>query len=101
MDERVERQVTIVNPLGLHARAAGQLMKLTRKMKCAVTLELEGMEVNAKSLVNVLALGADLGSVITVRCDGEGAREACDAVAELFAVGFYELPGTRPPGSGS
>lgn len=91
MDQRVERVVQVVNPLGLHARAAAQLVKLTARMPCDVTLEFEGQEVNGKSIMGVLTLAAGQGSDVKVVCEGSNAQEGADQIAALFAAGFYEL----------
>lgn len=92
MDERVERTVTVINPLGLHARAAAQLVKLAARAPCEIVLEYDGQEVNAKSIMGVLTLAAAQGSEVRVICEGDGAQQACDDLAALFAAGFYEMP---------
>lgn len=91
MDQRIERTLKVVNPLGLHARAAAHLVKLTARVKCHVTLECDGQEVNGKSIMGVLTLAAAQGSDVHVVCDGEGAADAIDQIAKLFEAGFYEL----------
>ena len=45
MDQRIEKTVTVINPLGLHARAAAHLVRLTARFKCEVLLECDGQEV--------------------------------------------------------
>jgi phosphocarrier protein len=94
MDQRLERTLTVINPLGLHARAAAQLVKLTARQPCEVLLESDGQEVNGKSIMGVLTLAAGQGSEVKVTCEGEGAQAALDSITQLFAAGFYELPGT-------
>lgn len=91
MDQRLQRTLTVVNPLGLHARAAAHLVKVTAKLKCDVMLECDGQAVNGKSIMGVLTLAAAQDSEVVVTCDGEGAAEAMEAIAKLFEVGFYEL----------
>jgi phosphocarrier protein len=91
MDQRIERTVSVINPLGLHARAAAQLVKLTARMPCEVTLEFEGQEVNGKSIMGVLTLAAAQGSEVKIVTDGEGAGDAMDRIVQLFEAGFYEL----------
>lgn len=90
MDERVECTVKVVNPLGLHARAAAQLVKLAARARCEVLLEYDGQEVNAKSIMGVLTLAAAQGSELRLVCEGEGAQLASEQLKELFAIGFYE-----------
>ena len=91
MDQRLEKTVTVINPLGLHARAAAQLVKLTARMPCDVTLEFEGQEVNGKSIMGVVTVAAAQGSEVKIVCDGEGADEAMNAITTLFEAGFNEL----------
>lgn len=90
MLERAERTVEVVNPLGLHARAAAQLVKLTSRMPCEVTLEAEGQEVNGKSIMGVLMLAAAQGTPVRIVCEGPGAEQAVETIAQLFAAGFHE-----------
>lgn len=91
MDEKRERTVEVINPLGLHARAAAQLVQLTSQVPCEVTLEHEGQVVNGKSIMGVLMLAAAQGSQVHVVCDGEQAGEAIDRIARLFEAGFNEM----------
>ncbi len=80
----------IVNALGLHARAAAQLVKLANRFRCDVLLVKDGQEVNGKSIMGVLMLAATQGSMITVRTEGEDAEPALKAIAELIESGFGE-----------
>jgi len=81
---------TIVNALGLHARAAAQLVKLANRFQCDVFLEKDDQEVNGKSIMGVLMLAATQGSVITVRTAGSDAEPALKALGELIQAGFGE-----------
>jgi phosphocarrier protein len=92
MDQRLEKTVTVINPLGLHARAAAQLVKITARVKCEVTIESEGEEVNAKSIMGVLTLAAAQGTQVRIVCDGADAAEAMTAIVGLFEAGFHEMP---------
>jgi phosphocarrier protein len=91
MDQRVEKTVTVINPLGLHARAAAQLVRLTARAACEVLLESDGQEVNAKSIMGVLTLAAAQGTQVRIICDGTNAAETCEEVARLFNAGFNEM----------
>ena len=91
MDQRLERTLTVINPLGLHARAAAHLVKITARLKCHVTLECEGQEVNGKSIMGVLTLAAAQGSEVKVVCEGENAQDGMDQITKLFEAGFHEL----------
>lgn len=86
----VERELEIVNRLGLHARAAAKLVHLTATFESEVWLVKDGEEVDAKSILGVLLLAAAQGSTITVRCEGRDEAEAMIAIEALFANRFDE-----------
>lgn len=88
--EKVEAEFTIINALGLHARAAAQLVKAANRYACEVELECEGQAVNGKSIMGVLMLAAAQGMTVKVRCAGEGAQACLDEVAALIANKFGE-----------
>ncbi len=83
-----EGEFEIINALGLHARAAAQLVKLTNRFVAGITLECDGQEANGKSIMGVLMLAAAKGAKVKVRCDGEDA-EAC--LAEVKALILYRF----------
>jgi phosphocarrier protein len=85
-----EREFTIQNALGLHARAAAQLVKLANQHKSDVSVECDGQRVNGKSIMGVLMLAAAQGSRIKVRCDGEDAARCLDEIAVLVNNKFGE-----------
>ena len=87
---RAERTVTIVNRLGLHARAAARLVQLASTFQCEVRASRAGREVNAKSIMGVLLLAAAQGSQITLAAEGPDAGEAIDALCRLVAERFGE-----------
>jgi len=86
----IERQVEIVNRLGLHARAAAKLVHLTSKFTSQVWLEKDGEQVDAKSILGILLLAAAQGSAVVVRCDGADEQEAIEAIETLFSNRFDE-----------
>ena len=86
-----ERTVTIVNPLGLHARPAAQLVRLASSFAAHVELERDGLTVNAKSIMGVMMLAAERGAGLVVRADGADEEAAVAAVADLVGRGFDEL----------
>jgi phosphocarrier protein len=86
----VERSVKIVNRAGLHARPAAQLVKLASRFTCEIEVGKDGLMVNGKSIMGVLMLAAEHGSEIQIRCLGDDASAACDAIAALVASGFEE-----------
>lgn len=86
----IEREIPVVNRLGLHARATAKLVQLLSHYRCGATLSARGREVNAKSIMGVMLLAAGQGSSVVLRVDGEDEVAAADAVAELFARRFDE-----------
>jgi len=88
-----EAQVKVINPLGLHARAAAQLVRLAAQYSSRITLHRSdnGGMANAKSILSLLALSASKGSIIQIRVDGVDEEDALAAIETLFANGFGEL----------
>lgn len=80
----------IVNRLGLHARAAAQLVKVASQFVADITLTKDDINVNAKSIMGVLMLAAPQGSTVAVVASGDDAQEALAAVGELIHDGFGE-----------
>jgi|TARA_B100000809_G_scaffold230976_1_gene245757 phosphocarrier protein HPr len=92
-NERIERQVEIVNPQGFHARPAAEFVRLAASFRCDLWLEKDGVEVNAKSIMGVMALAAGKGSQLMIRAKGDDADDALTALGELIAGGFEEMHG--------
>jgi phosphocarrier protein HPr len=86
----IERQTEIVNRLGLHARAAAKLVHAAGGFQSRVTVEKDGEEVDAKSILGILLLAASQGTLVMIRCDGEDEENAMRAVTELIANRFDE-----------
>jgi phosphocarrier protein HPr len=86
----IERDTEIVNRLGLHARAAAKLVHTAGAYNSRVTVEKDGEEVDAKSILGVLLLAASQGTTIKVRCDGQDEEAALRAVTDLIANRFDE-----------
>jgi phosphocarrier protein len=79
-----QREIEIVNKLGLHARASAKLTQLAAKYQCDVSLARNGRKVNAKSIMGVMMLAAGKGSRITLETDGPDETEAMDAIVVLI-----------------
>ena len=90
MSENAESEFTIINQLGLHARAAAQLVQLANRCKCDVTLRTDSESVNGKSIMGVLMLAAAFGQVLTVTAVGPGAIDCVREIGELIANRFGE-----------
>lgn len=86
----VERNLVVVNHLGLHARAAAKLVQVLGAFKSTIVLTGRGREVNGKSIMGVMMLAAGQGSTVHIRAEGVDAAEAVEAAAQLFASGFDE-----------
>jgi phosphocarrier protein HPr len=86
----IEREVEIVNRLGLHARAAAKLVHLAGRYDSHISLSLNGEEVDAKSILGILLLAAAQGAQVVVKCDGVDEQEAMTAVTTLIADRFEE-----------
>ncbi len=85
-----QRQVTIVNKLGLHARAAAKLVATAARFESEIKLSKAHAEVNAKSILGVMMLAAAKGSEITLIAEGTDEANALDALEELIARRFDE-----------
>jgi phosphocarrier protein len=84
--------LTIINPLGLHARAAGKFVNLAKAFQSEVTLSKAGSQpVDGKSIMSVMLLAAPVGSEIELRVEGGDAEEAFEALCALVQDGFGEL----------
>lgn len=90
MSERATAQFTIVNDLGLHARAATKLVQLAARYPCDVVVSHGGQNANAKSVMGVLLLCGCKGTVVEVTANGLRAQECVDAIGKLIADRFGE-----------
>ena len=87
----IERTVSIVNELGLHARPAAEFVKTAARFASAVTVRKDGMEVNGKSIMGMMMLAAEMGSQLVLIADGDDAEAALAALEALVAAGFGEM----------
>lgn len=85
-----EMEYEIVNRLGLHARAAAQLVQTANRFLSDVTIEKDGNEVNGKSIMGLLMLAAPQGSKVKVTVSGEDAENAMKVIGVLINDGFGE-----------
>jgi phosphocarrier protein len=85
-----ERDVKIMNKLGIHARPAAEIVKAAGKFKSNITIIRDDLEVNAKSIMGVMMLAAEFGAVVTLRAVGDDADAALDALAAVIAAKFGE-----------
>ncbi|WDE10891.1 HPr family phosphocarrier protein [Thalassomonas haliotis] len=86
----LETKVTITNKLGLHARAASKLAQLCTEFDAEVTLELEGNQADASSIMALMLLAGGQGKEVTVKTRGSQAEEALASICRLITDKFDE-----------
>ncbi|MBX2868987.1 MAG: HPr family phosphocarrier protein [Acidiferrobacterales bacterium] len=86
----IERDIEVINKLGLHARAASKLVKLTAGFESTIKLIGRGQEVDAKSIMGILMLAAAQGTMLSLKVEGADEELATSAVEEMFADCFGE-----------
>lgn len=86
----VKKEITVVNRLGLHARPAAQIVQKASQFKSEIKLSKDGLEVNAKSIMGVMMLAAEMGSTLVIIAEGPDEAAAADALAQVFAGKFGE-----------
>jgi phosphocarrier protein HPr len=90
MSESAVGSFTIVNTLGLHARAATKLVQTASKFPCDVEVSRDDQSANGKSVMGVLLLCGSRGTVVTVKATGAQAQACLDAIGALIANKFGE-----------
>ena len=85
-----QKDFTITNKLGIHARPAAQFVKIANSFPCEIRVEKDDDEVDGKSILGLMMLAAGHGSIISVTAEGEQAEEALAAIGELIARDFEE-----------
>jgi len=84
------RTVTVVNQLGLHARAAAKFVHLASRFESQIRVIRDSKVMDGKSIMGILLLAASRGTAITVEAVGADEQEAVDALAQLVESGFGE-----------
>jgi phosphocarrier protein len=84
------QEVTVVNRLGMHARAAAKFVHLATRFEARVKVARDGREMDGKSIMGILLLAAARGSTITISADGADEQDAVAALAALVQSGFGE-----------
>lgn len=87
---RIHRNVTVGNPLGLHARPASLIAKLASQYHSKIEIVRENSRIDGKSILEILTLGAPHGTHLVIEAEGPDADTALEALAELFASKFGE-----------
>ncbi|GAB0152818.1 MULTISPECIES: HPr family phosphocarrier protein [Marinobacterium] len=86
----IETRLTIINKLGLHARAAAKLVTLANQFNANIRINKDGREVDGKSIMSVMMLAASKGTEIALAAEGDDAPEALDAITALINNRFDE-----------
>ena len=86
----LQREVTIQNKLGLHARPASKLVQLAKRFPCDVHITKDGIRVNGKSIMGVLMLAAGQGTTLTIEASGDQSEEALEQLVSLIRKRFGE-----------
>ncbi|MBI4430545.1 MAG: HPr family phosphocarrier protein [Candidatus Omnitrophica bacterium] len=87
----MEKEITIKNKLGLHARPAALFVQLANKFKCDISVIKDREEVNGKSIMGIMMLAAGQGTILTLRAMGIDAEAAIQAMCELVESNFGEV----------
>ncbi|MCP4570072.1 MAG: HPr family phosphocarrier protein [FCB group bacterium] len=86
----IEKKVTVTNKLGLHARPSAKVVQTASKFKAEVSLTRGDMTINAKSMLGVMALAAEFGTILILRIEGEDEKEATRELVLLFKHKFKD-----------
>jgi phosphocarrier protein len=89
-DDVTSQAVTVVNQLGMHARAAAKFVHLATRYEARVKVSRDRREIDGKSIMGILLLAAARGVTITISADGTDERDAVNALVALVESGFGE-----------
>ncbi len=88
----ISQRVTVVNQLGMHARAAAKFVHLAGRFDSRVRVARDEREMDGKSIMGILLLAAARGSTITISAEGTDEQAAVNALVALVQSGFGEEP---------
>ncbi|MBA3962526.1 MAG: HPr family phosphocarrier protein [Chthoniobacterales bacterium] len=88
--EKVEKEITILNRLGVHARPSAMFVRVASRFRCEVWVSKDGEEINGKSIMGLMMLAAGQGSKLRVRAEGPDAAEAVREIEALIESRFNE-----------
>lgn len=86
----LEKELTIINKLGLHARASAKLVNTASRYASQITIDFAGQTADAKSIMQVMMLAASIGSVVTIKVTGKDEKPAMAALSDLINNYFEE-----------
>lgn len=87
---KIEKEITVLNRLGLHARPAAMFVRISSRYRAEVWVAKEGEEVNGKSIMGLMMLAAGQGSKLRIRCEGPDADKAIEELEDLIKARFNE-----------
>ena len=90
MTEHLETTLFVLNRLGLHARAAAKIAALAQSFRATIILEKDGIQADARSILDILGLGCPQGAEVRLRAAGPEADTALAAISDLFRQAFGE-----------
>jgi phosphocarrier protein len=88
--QTAQRQLVVLNKLGIHARPAALFVKVANRFACSVTVVKDGEKINGKSIMGLMMLAAGPGSKLLVTCEGEDCHQALDEIEALVKRKFDE-----------
>ena len=88
--QKVCKEVTVLNRLGLHARPSAMFVKVCNRHKCDIWVERDGEQVNGKSIMGLMMLAAGQGSKLRITCEGADSDSAMQEIEELIQRRFDE-----------
>ncbi|MDE5580041.1 MAG: HPr family phosphocarrier protein [Treponemataceae bacterium] len=86
----IEKIMTVKNRAGIHARPASLIAQTANKFSSEITLEKDEIEVNAKSIMGVIAMAAGYNTTIVLKVEGDDEQDAAAAIERLFETKFEE-----------
>jgi phosphocarrier protein len=87
----IENKIIIKNKAGMHTRPAATIVKMASKYKCDFFISKDGLNINAKSIIGVMTLAAEMGSEVLLTFDGPDEKEAAEEITDYFNRGFDEM----------
>src|SRR6478672_9478087 len=88
--QKIEKEITIINRLGLHARPAAMFVRIASRYRSEVWVEKEGEQINGKSIMGLMMLAAGQGSKLLIKCEGADADKVMEELEELIQKKFNE-----------
>jgi phosphocarrier protein len=88
--QTAQRELVVINKLGIHARPAALFVKLANRFSCNILVNKGGEEVNGKSIMGLMMLAAGPGSKLLIVCEGEDCQQALDEIEALIKRKFDE-----------